>query len=686
MIPLRRIIAHLAALGVAAGLLPVPTHAQAARSVRVADMQKDCPACKDFYTYANGAWMKRTKIPNQYPEYGGYYEAYDRNRDALRRILTTAAASRATTKDANERRIGEFYASCMDSAMANRTTWTPLKPLLDSIDATRTPADIMNAIAMLHRYGVQAAFAMMYEMDPKSSDLTIGQLYQGGLGLPNRGYYIKTDPQSDSLRRAYVRHVARTLELGGGPTGALATDAAKRVLALETSLANASMTLVEQRDPQAIYHKVYVADLDTIAPGVNWPAYFAHIGASTLSSRSAQLDVSQPKFMAHVAQTLTSMPIADWRAYLRWQLLANTQTMLGDAMSAEAFAFNRVMSGEKEPRARWRRCVARTDVALGEALGQAYVAKEFSPASKRRMLELVANLQAVFDERIASSTWMTEPTKKRAQAKLAAFSKKIAYPEVWRDYSALSVSGDRPFVLNLLDGQAFEAQRGFAKINKPTDRKEWDTTVPTVNAYYNPLNNDLTFPAGILMPPFFDPKAEDAVNYGGIGMVIGHEMTHGFDDQGRQYDPQGNLSDWWTPADAEGFNDRAEQVVKQYDAYVPIDTLHVNGRQTLGENLADIGGLTLAYYAYERSLNGKPRPPVIDGFTPEQRFFLGFAQASHSVLTPEFARMRVSIDVHSPDMWRVNGAVSAMPEFAAAFGCKEGDSMVRLNAAATRIW
>lgn len=655
------------------------------QSVRTRDMDTTCAACKDFFTYANGGWVKQTKIPADYPMYDGFFEAYDQSLAAMHRILDEAAKHAATSKDANERKIGAFYASCMDSSLAERTNLTPIKPLLDSIDGMKSSADVMRMIASLHRQSIPAGFNMTNEMDPKASDRMIGQLYQGGLGLPDRDYYTNNDPKSDSTKAAYVAHVAKIFTLAGG----MPSDAklrADRVMALETRLAQASMTIVQQRDPKAIYHKMSVADLEKLAPGVNWVGYFKAVGVPQLASASATLDVSQPEFFTAFATMLHETPIEDWRAYLRWQLLHSTANSFDNAFVQANFDLDKVLSGVDELQPRWKRCVTLTDGNLGEALGQVYVTKEFSPAAKARMIELVANLQAVFNERIANSSWMSATTKARAQTKLAAFTKKIAYPDRWRDYSALSVSARAPFVKNRLAARAFEFKRQMGKINKPTDRLEWGMTPPTVNAYYNSLNNEIVFPAGILAPPFFDPKAEDAVNYGGIGMVIGHEMTHGFDDQGRQYDAKGNLTDWWTAEDAKGFTDRAQQVVDQYGSYVVVDTLRINGKQTLGENLADIGGLTLAYYAYQRSLVGKPRPPIITGFTPEQRFFIGAAQAWHAVSRPEYDRLLVATDVHSPDKWRVNGAVSAMPEFAAAFGCKDADPMVRPNAVKVRIW
>ncbi len=693
--PLAR-LARLAVVALATSLALAPAaRAQApgaqapvapggARTVRTVDLAPDCPACRDFFTYANGGWVQRTAIPAAYPSWDGFTEVYERNLAALHRILGGLRTGPAAGRSADDEKIAAYYATCMDSAAADRAGAAPLAPMLRAIDSAGSSADVVRLVARLQAVGVAAGFNASPEIDPKESGRVIGELAQGGLGLPDRDYYTKTDAESDSLRRAYVEHVGRMLALGG-MSQADAAAAADRVMRLETGLAAASMTIVEQRDPYAVYHKLTVRELAERAPGVDWPGYFHALGVGDLANAGASLDVSQPEFFRHFAAALRDTPVADWRTYLRWQLLHATAPMLGGRFFDEDFRFQRRLTGVTEPQARWKRCVARTDAGLGEALGRLYVAREFTPAAKARMLELVGNLEAAFRERIAALDWMSPATKARAQAKLAAFTRKIAYPDRWRDYSALRVSADAPFVTNALAAAAFEERRQLAKVGRPTDRTEWGMTPPTVNAYYNPLNNEIVFPAGILMPPFFDPGAEDAVNYGGIGMVIGHEMTHGFDDQGRQYDLTGNLRDWWTADDARGFTSRAANVARQYGAYAPAAGLRINGEQTLGENLADIGGLTLAYYAYERSLAGKPRA-VVDGFTPEQRFFLGFAQAWHAKYRPEALRLAVATDVHSPDPWRVNGAVSAMPEFAAAFGCRAGDAMVRGKAASDRIW
>jgi predicted metalloendopeptidase len=461
---------------------------------------------------------------------------------------------------------------------------------------------------------------------------------------------------------------------------------AERVLRLETALAEASMTLVAQRDPNAVYHKMTVRDLQTLAPAIDWRAFFTALDLGALATPDGALDVSQPAFLHLVSDQITGTPLDDWRAYLRWHLVNATAASLSTAFFNEHFRFESRLRGTREPLPRWKRCAAASDNALGDALGKAYVEREFPPSSKARVLAIVDNLQAAFAERIRHLAWMSDSTKAQALTKLSAVLRKIGYPDKWLDYSALEIGAAAPYATNRLNADRFEAQRQLAKIGTAVDRGEWRMSPPTVNAYYTPSTNEITFPAGILQPPYFNPAADDAVNYGAIGMVIGHELTHGFDDQGRQFDAAGNLKDWWTAEDARRFGERAQRVVAQFNGYVAIDTLHVNGQLTLGENIADLGGLMIAYDAYERSLAGKPRPAPIDGFSAEQRFFLGYAQGWRSVTRPETTRLRTLTNPHSPPYWRVNGPVSNNPAFARAFGCKQGDPMVRPDSVRAEVW
>jgi predicted metalloendopeptidase len=454
-------------------------------------------------------------------------------------------------------------------------------------------------------------------------------------------------------------------------------------MSLETALAESSMTLVAQRDPHAVYHKMAVKELAGLCPSIDWPTYFRGVGVPSLTAPTATLDVSMPHFFVGLQQQMEKAPIETWRAYLRVHCTRRTTAWLGKPFFDEGFHFGSLLSGAKAPDPQWKRAAVQSDDALGDALGKAFVETEFPPASKARVLEMVNNLQTAFRARIETRAWMSAETKKQALIKLAAIDKKIGYPDKWRDYSSLDLDPALSAAENLMRCQRFNLGIVMARIGKPVDRTEWGLTAPTVNAYYNPTRNEIVFPAGILQPPYFDAKADDATNYGAIGCVIGHEMTHGFDDQGRQYDARGALRDWWTPNDAKKFQAAAERVAHQYDGYVGVDTLHVNGQLTLGENLADFGGVTLSYYAYEHSLGGKPAP-VVDGFTGEQRFFLGAAHGWRSKYRPEILRTIVLTNPHSPPYWRVIGPLSNMPEFRAAFGCKEGDAMV--NADRPEIW
>ncbi|HUL03977.1 MAG TPA: M13 family metallopeptidase [Gemmatimonadales bacterium] len=669
----------------ALALATLPAVASAQSGVNRAYIDTTCAPCRDFFTYANGAWLKTATIPAAYTSAGASRELIDRNLEALRRVLDGAAAGADTARDPTTRKLGVFYASCMDSVRVERAGASPITGEVQRIAILKTRAEITTAIARLHRLEIPALFHVVAEIDPKQSSRVIAQLYQAGLGLPDRDYYRKTDPGSDSLRREYVVHIARTfMLLGAAPTDARSD--AEAVLRLETALADSSMTRVAQRDPQAVYHRMTLRELRALAPAIDWPRYFDELGVPALKSDTAQLDVSQPAFLRQVNDRVAQAPLADWRAYLRWHLVRQAAPSLSAAFFAESFAFDSRLRGAKAPMPRWKRCAAASDDALGEALGKAYVEREFPPASKARVLEIVNNLQAAFAERIKHLAWMSDSTKAQALTKLSAVLKKIGYPDTWRDYSALTVNATAPYATNLLAARAFEQQRELAKIGKPADRGEWQMTPPTVNAYYSPTTNEITFPAGILAPPYFDPSVDDAVNYGGIGAVIGHELTHGFDDEGRQYDAAGNLRDWWTPEDASRFTARARSVVAQYNGYVAVDTFHVNGELTLGENLADLGGLEIAYDAFQRSLAGKPRPPAIDGFTPEQRFFLGFAQGWRSLMRPETLKVRTLTNPHSPPQWRVNGSVSFSPEFARAFSCHAGDAMARPDSLGPAVW
>ncbi len=638
----------------------------------VASIDRSCQPCSDFYKYADGGWLAKNPIPPEYPSWGRFSELQERNREILRQILERAAKNRMAPEGSNEQKIGDFYASCMDEATVEAEGLKPLEPELGRIGHVQSVAELEVEIAHLQSLGVNALFRFGSTQDAKNSTQVIGGAAQGGLGLPDRDYYTKTDDKSKQLREQYVQHVAQMLELMGD-NSAQARAEAQAVMGIETALADASMTRVERRDPDKTYHKMDIGQLAALTPSFVWPAYFRDLRYPDVR----EVDVAQPKFFEAANRMLTSVPLADWKTYLRWRVIDAAAPSLSSKFVEEDFNFNgRTLQGTRELLPRWKRCVRATDRELGFALGQVYVAEHFPPEAKARALEMIHNLIAALRDDLSTLPWMGPETRKAALAKLEAFALKIGYPDKWRDYSAFHV--DRgPYVMNVLRGDLFEFNRDLAKIGKPVDRTEWGMTPPTVNAYYNAEMNEIVFPAGILQPPFFDAQADDAVNYGGIGAVIGHEMTHGFDDQGRKFDAQGNLKNWWTPEDLKNYETRAQCVEKQFDSYVVTGDIHENGKLVLGESIADLGGLTLAYKAYEKSLEGKSRPETVDGFTPEQRFFLSYAQIWAQNGRPQYELLLVNVDPHPLTRFRAVAAPSNMPAFAEAFSCKPGDSMVR---------
>lgn len=646
-----------------------------------ANLDTTCAPCKNFFQYANGGWLKRSSIPGDQPRWGSFNELQERNYAALRDVLTEAAKDAPSSNDPNLRKLGTFYGTCMDSTAVEAAGIQPLRRELAQIDAIGSRQGVRAAIARLHGMGVPAVFVFRSVPDAKKSARTIAEVYQGGLGLPDRDYYLKQDSASAKIRREYVDHVARMLQLSGVDTSK-AGKAALEIMRLETALAAGSMTKEAQRDPEAIYHLTKTDELQKATPGFAWAPYLSSSGLTDVE----EINVAQPKFVHAFDSLLTAAPIEAWKAYLKWSLLANTAPALSSPFVKESFRFNStVLQGVSEMRPRWKRCLRLTDGAVGEILGQAYVKNNFTPEAKSRALAMVRNIRGELRSRLSGLTWMSDQTKTKAYAKLDSIINKIGYPDRWRDYALLEARPG-PFVNNLLLANEFETRRQLKKIGRPTDRTEWGMTPPTVNAYYNPPTNEITFPAGIMQPPFFDPKADDAVNYGGMGSVIGHEITHGFDDEGRQFDALGNLSGWWSGADTKEFNRRAEVVQKQFDGYEAIDSLHVNGKLTLGENIADLGGLLIAYGAYRRSLEGKPEPAPIDGLTGPQRFFLAWAQIWRAKSRPEFTRLLVNVDPHAPPEFRTIGPLSNIPAFALAFGCKSGDPMVRPESERAQIW
>jgi putative endopeptidase len=661
----------------AIGALAQQSSVVASQGFSTANMDLTATPCVDFYQYACGTWMANNPIPADQPTWGTFNTLADRNRAVLRGILDKASVN-DPKRSPLEQKIGDYYASCMDEAAIEKLGSKPLDPELQRIGAMASKEDVLAELIRLHHTGVHAFFEFSSEPDAKNSMQMIAGADQGGLGLPERDYYLKMEPKSVKLRQQYVAHVQKMLELLGETPAKAAADA-QVVMRIETDLAKGSLDVVSRRDPNQVYHKMSVKDLQALAPNIDWPKYFA--GLSTPSF--TELDVSVPEFFKALNAVFVRSSVDDIKTYLRWHLLHSEAPLLSKAFVDENFQFyGRTLTGSMQLEPRWKRCVEDTDNDLGFALGQLYVAQAFPPAAKARVLSMVQEIETMLGQDIQSLDWMTPATKAQAMIKLHAVTGKIGYPDKWRDYSSVKIVRGEA-VGNDERATEFDVRRRLNKIGQPVDRSEWDMTPPTVNAYYDPQFNDINFPAGILQPPFFDNRMDAAVNYGAIGSVMGHELTHGFDDQGRQFDAQGNLRDWWTPEDAKEFEKRAECFIKEYSAFTPLDDVHLNGKLTLGENTADNGGVRLAFRALMQSLNGKPQTKV-DGFTPQQRFFLAWGQAWCENVRPEMARMLAQTDPHSPPRDRVNGVLGNMPEFRQAFACHEGQPMV--HAPSCRVW
>ncbi|MEI6473557.1 MAG: M13 family metallopeptidase [Holophagaceae bacterium] len=653
--------------------------AEPRHGVDPANLDTSVRPCEDFYAFANGGWLKSHTLPADKARYGAFEEVGERNRAILGRILEAARAKADWPKGSIEQKVGDFYAAAMDEAAIEKHGTAPLKPLFATIEGLKEARQLPTLLAKLHTQGLPGGFGFFVGQDAKASTRHLGSLMQGGTGLPDRDYYLKDDTRSQDIRAKYEVHVAKMLQLAGD-SPALAATRAKVILDLETRLAKSQWTRVELRDPQKRYNKRTLAQLTAEAPGFDWNAYFQARGLQL-----TDLNLAQPSFFQAFAKLASEVPTTQWRTYLRWHVVNATANQLPKAFGEEAFAFQgKVLNGtpEREPRA--KRIEALTDGTLGEALGQLYVKEAFPPEAKRKVLELVENLRVALRERITNLDWMGPETKQQAIKKLNAFGVKIGYPDKWKTY-AFEVRRDDAFG-NVRRAAAFRLQENQAKLGKPIDRTEWSMTPPTVNAYYSAGMNEIVFPAGILQPPFFDPKADDAVNYGAIGFVIGHELTHGFDDSGSQFDAQGNLENWWTEADKKAYASRTDLVVQQYDAYEPLKGEHVNGKLTLGENIADIGGLKIAFAAYQNSLKGRPTPAPIDGFTGPQRFFLGAATVWRNHIREAALSLRLKTDSHSPGRVRVNGPLSNLPEFYEAFACSDGQPMKRDAKVRPAIW
>jgi putative endopeptidase len=670
-------------------LLPVAAFAQIATyqpnpgksGIDLGAMDTAVSPCTNFYEYSCGLWRVKNPMPPDRARWGRFDELAEHSLEVERSILEKAAQV-TPGRSALDQKIGDFYAACMNEAVIESKGVTPIKPQLDEIDALRSKEQLAALLARLGKVGISGMFSFGAAPDFKDASHNIAAIDQGGLSLPDRDYYVKTDAASVAIREKYQQHLANMFALLAKALNTSWDSNAKAaaVLKFETALAEASMDRAGRRDPNTRNHPMAVKELNTLTPGFQWNAFFADEGAPSFQ----QLNVGNPEFFRKLAATLNQTSVDDLKTYLTWRVLLDTAVSLPKPFVDENFNFfGKTLTGAKEIQPRWKRCVEETDGALGEALGQKYIEVAFSGPAKARALALVNEIERAMEQDIKTASWMTDATKKQALAKLAAVTNKIGYPDKWRDYSSVEIRRD-DFTGNELRAGEFARRRNLARIGRPVDKSEWTMTPPTVNAYYNPPENNINFPAGILQPPFYNPKADDGVNYGAIGVVVGHELTHGFDDQGRRYDGAGNLRDWWTPEDAANFTARADCIVNEYGGFSPVDGVKLNGRLTLGENAADNGGLHLAYAALMNDLATHTLPKSDDGFTQQQLFFIGYAQIWCQNVTDTESRRRAIIDPHSPGQFRVNGVLQNSPEFQSAFSCKTGDPMVSGNAC--RVW
>ncbi len=644
----------------------------------VGAMDKSADPCVDFYRYACGGWIRNNPIPPDESRWSVYGKMARENQRFLWGILD-ALAKRTAGRSATQQKIGDYFAACMDEAAVEKSGGRPLKPHLDRIYRMNSKRDLPAVLAALHLVtGSDLFFGFGSRPDFADSTQVIAFASAGGLALPDRDFYTKEDDRSKEIRARYVAHVARMFELLGDAPDAAKREAGK-VMEIETALARASLTRTERRDPYKLFHKMDAMDLKTLTPGFDWGAYLKTADLPRLNT----FNVTEPEFYKELERQWQTLTLDDIKTYLRWHAVHATAPFLSSAFVNEDFDFfGRTLYGVPELRPRWKRCVTLVDAQLGEALGEEFVSRAFSPQLKRKTLHMTRQIEQAMRDELNQLEWMSVATKQKALEKLDAIVNKIGYPDRWRDYSSVAVRrGD--FFGNAERANLFESRRQLAKIGKPLDRSEWGMTPPTVNAYYSAQMNDINFPAGILQPPLYDPKMDDAPNYGNTGGTIGHELTHGFDDEGRQFDARGNLKDWWTEKDAKEFNERAQCIVDQYAQYTIIDDIRINSRLTEGEDIADLGGLVLAWLAWKAETAGT-RPESRDGFTPEQRFFVGYAQWACEHHRPEDLRARALTDAHSPGKYRVNGLVVNMPEFERAFSCKAGQPMVRENRC--RVW
>jgi putative endopeptidase len=654
---------------------------QSSHGFDLAELDRTVQPCDDFYQFVNGGWLKKNPIPSAYPAWGHVEKLEQSNEELLRAILEEASKDKKAVPGSNWQKIGDFYASCMNENQVESAGLKPLDSEFERIEKIKDGSGLQEEIAQLHRVGVNVLFAFGSQQDYKDSTQVIAAAKQGGLGLPDRDYYMREDDQSKQTREAYIQHVTNMFKLLGDDSAKAAVEA-KSVMEIEKSLAQASMDAVALRTPENVYHMLTAADVQALTPQFSWEQYYRQTGAPSV----ANMNVAQPDFFKAANASLASVSLGDWKTYLRWHLVHSYARTLPPKFVEEDFNFyGSTLTGEKELSPRWRRCVRETDGQLGEALGQYYVQRKFPPEAKAKALAMVKNLIAALHDDLATLDWMSPATREQALKKLSAINIKIGYPDKWRDYSAFKVNPG-PYAENVRRGDEFAFAYDVGKIGKPLNRGEWDMTPPTVNASYNDTLNDITFPAGILQPPFFDSERDDAMNYGDMGATIGHELTHGFDDEGAKFDAQGNLKDWWTSEDFNNFKARGECIVKEFDAFEVEPGLHENGKLVEGESIADLGGLVIAYAAFRKTLEGKPEPAPIDGFTADQRFFMSYTQGWAESFRAEFARLITQTDEHPLDRFRALGSLGNMMEFAKAFNCKANSPMVRPEGQRCRIW
>jgi putative endopeptidase len=653
----------------------------ALHGIDVTDLNRKIDPCNDFYEFSNGTWRANNPIPASMTHWSKRWAAGESNKDALKLIADEAAQEKNSSRGSTGQIVGDYYGACMDEARVNARGIEPLKPWFSEIDSARDMAALQHAMADLHDIGVTVPFFLGGSQDPHRPTLVLADIVASGYALPDRDYYLKPDARFTEAREKYVQHMINMFKLTGS-NAKQASDAAATVMTMETKFAEAALDNVTLRDPSASDHNTSFAQLQAMVPHFDWAAYFEHKHLA----QNVDLNVDQPKYMQEVELLLKQTPLADWKIYLKWQLLNSVASSLSEPLVEEDFAFNgKYLTGSGEMKPRWKRCVESTDQYLGEALGQEYVKKYFPPEAKARMQEMVRNLLIAMRDDILSRPWMSDETKERALAKIATFQPKIGYPDKWKDYSKVPITRDAFFEDNLA-GRRFVVEDDRETIGKDVDRGRWGMTPPTSNAYYNPQLNEIAFPAGILEPPAFDMKAVDAVNYGAIGVVIGHEISHGFDDQGAQFDYLGRLKNWWTDADLKQFQGRGACVADQFDHYYIEEGVHHNGKMVLGESIGDLGGARVAYLAYQKSLEGKPRPADIDGFTPEQQFFIAWGQFRGDEIRIEQQRVMMQNDPHPVAKFRVNGPLSNLPEFQKAFSCKADAPMVRPPDKRCEVW